>query len=304
MAGSSIDRGGPRLAWALGLALLAGFGAAPPAAAAGWKPVFREYFDGTTLNRNTWYTRYIYKNGTLDRLNQDQQVYRDGNHHVVAGGVLSLVATKVWFDGRANAYESGMIRSRQTFRYGYFEARIKLPSGRGLFPAFWLNSDYGPDNRLEWPPEIDIMEYAVNGTTEQPDMVHSGVIVDNATAQGGTLLYNDPSFQPRWGYYTGPEDMSKNWHVYGLLWEPDSVTVFVDGKKLWVRTYRWVYDDAVAAGPAHILLNLAVGGPWAGLNGIDDSALPAALQIDYVIVCQRSAAVSAKRCAGSPYTPK
>lgn len=274
---------------------------APPALADGWKPVFREYFDGTALNRNTWYTRFIYKNGTQDHLNKDLQVYRDGNHHIVANGILNLVARRVYSEGR---YESGMIRSRQTFRYGYFEARIKLPSGRGLFPAFWLNSDYGPDGRLEWPPEIDIMEYAVNGTTEKPNMVHSGVMVANATAQQGTLVYNDPSFQSRWGYYNAPVDMSLAWHVYGLLWEPGSVTVYIDGKKLWVRKYRWVYTDSVAAGPAHIILNLALGGEWAGLNGIDNRALPAALQIDYVIVCQRSTAASAKRCAGSPYTPK
>ncbi|WP_395020398.1 family 16 glycosylhydrolase [Dongia sp.] len=287
----------------LGLLLACGLAAGPPAQA-GWKPVFREYFDGTALNRNTWYTRFIYKDGTQDRLNQDQQVYRDGDHHIVANGILHLVATKAYDDGRAIAYESGMIRSRQTFRYGYFEARIKLPSGRGLFPAFWLNSDYGANGRLDWPPEIDIMEYAVNGTTERPNMVHSGLRVDNPTAQGGTLVYNDTNYEPRWGFFNAPVDMSKDWHTYGLLWEPDSVTVFLDGRKLWVRTYRWVYSDAVAAGPAHILLNLAVGGPWAGLNGVDDTALPAGLQIDYVIVCQRSAAVSAKRCAGSPYTPK
>jgi beta-glucanase (GH16 family) len=196
-----------------------------------------------------------------------------------------------------------MVRSHKTFRYGYFEARVKLPSGKGLWPAFWLNSDYDKKGRLSWPPEIDIFEYVVNGESEQPDMIHANVAVSETKAQDGSWIYSDKNFNRRWNYYKAPFDMSKDWHTYGLLWEPGSVTVFLDGKKLFEKRYLWVYEDGAEAGPAHILLNLAVGGPWAGKNGIDDSAFPAELQVDYVRACQRSESSSNALCAGSKFTP-
>src|SRR6267154_2386536 len=91
---------------------------AAPARGAGWRVVFEDNFDGTELDRN----------------------------HDLANGILSLVARPVR-DGRGASYESGMIRSRRTFYYGYFETRVFLPDARGAWPAFWLNSDYDGDGR-------------------------------------------------------------------------------------------------------------------------------------------------------------
>lgn len=276
-------------------------------ASAGWELVFHDNFDGSELDRSAWYTRYVYNNGKLDTLKGEAQVYRDGDHHVLADGVLSLVATHAPKAGRKHKFESGMIRSRMTFRYGYFESRIKVPSGKALHAAFWLNSDYDETGRLTWPPEIDILETAVNGTTEQPNMMHSGLIIKNKKKpQDGTWLYSDPEFNRKWSYYPAPFDLSQDWHVYGLLWEPDdTVTMYFDGKMMWKRKYRWVYNDGAEAGPAHILFNLAVGGAWAGVNGIDKSIFPVSLQIDYVRVCQRSTEPSAsKLCDGSDLTPE
>src|SRR5262249_2095976 len=116
---------------------------APMGAHAGtWSLVFEDDFDGTTLDLTKWYQRYIYNNGTLDHFKDEVERYQDGDtYHAVSNGILSLVAT-LPTEGGGGYYGSGMIRSHQTFRYGYFEARIKMPPGRGLFPAFWLNSDY------------------------------------------------------------------------------------------------------------------------------------------------------------------
>jgi beta-glucanase (GH16 family) len=272
-------------------------------AEAKWKIIFEDKFDGNALNRSTWFTRYIYNKGKQDHLNDEQQRFRDGGHHVQSDGTLKLVATKVHDDGRRDAYESGMIRSRMTFRYGYVEARIKVPSGRGLWSSFWLNSDYGPKGRLNWPPEIDIFEYVVNGTTELPNYLHSNVAVGKSKAQGGEILYADPDFNKRWTYYKAPQDLSKDWHVFGMLWEPDKVTTYLDGKKLFTKAYKWVYNDGVEAGPAHILFDLAIGGKWAGRNGIDDSLFPAKLEVDYIRVCQRSD-IGMPTCGGSKFTPQ
>jgi beta-glucanase (GH16 family) len=218
-------------------------------------------------------------------------------------GALNLVAKGPTSTG---LYTSGMIRSRQTFRYGYFEARIKMPAGRGLFPAFWLNSDYDENGNLDWPPEIDILEFAPNGVTEFPNMVHSNVALSSPNKQGGEWYNHDSNFNQTYKFYRAPTDMTRDWHVYGMLWgTDDTVTVFLDGRKLWQRKYRWVYKNGRRAGPAHILINLAVGGDWAGLGGIDKSVFPASLQIDYVRVCKRAASgANPSTCAGSKYAPK
>jgi len=277
-----------------------------PASAGGWKLVFQDNFDGNALNRDAWYTRYIYNNGTLDHLHKEKEAYSDHDNHVVSNGILSLVIRKVGDDSQPRPYESGMIRSHQLFHYGYFEARVKLPSGKGLWPAFWLNSDYDKNGRLGWPPEIDIFEYVFNGITEHPDMIHSNVAVSKTNkAQDGTWIYSDPDFHQKFFFYKAPEDLTQDWHTFGLLWDTDdTASVFIDGKQLWKRKYLWVYKDGAEAGPAHIIFNLAIGGGWAGKGGIDDSKIPAALQIDYIRVCQRSDAPDAQpRCGDSPLTP-
>src|SRR4029077_5829101 len=105
---------------------------AKSARSAGWEIVFSGGFDGDKLDRTKWATRYIYNNETMDRFNDEKQRYRD--NHVVSGGVLSLTETK---NEGADTFDSAMIRSHQTFYYGYYEARVFLPNARGSWPAFW-----------------------------------------------------------------------------------------------------------------------------------------------------------------------
>jgi beta-glucanase (GH16 family) len=288
----------------MGAAVIACLVLAPsrPADASGWVVVFEDNFGQAKLDSTAWYTRFIYYGGTLDHFGNEKQRYVDTGVHVLSNGVLNLVAKKPWSSGY---YASGMIRSRQTFLYGYFEARMKLPSVRGLFPAFWLNSDYDAKGRLDWPPEIDIMEFAPNGVNEFTNMVHSNVALSTPNKQGGEWYFHDSNFNQQYKFYRAPVDMTRDWHVYGLLWGTDNTaTVFLDGKKLWQRRYRWVYKDGQPAGPAHILINLAVGGDWAGLGGISNYALPAALQVDYVRVCKRVSSGGLPTCGDSKYTPK
>jgi beta-glucanase (GH16 family) len=294
---------GLRLAVAAALVACALCGRPQRAVAGGWTVVFLDDFSGTRLDTSKWFTRFIYDNGTRDHFNDEKERYRDNGNHDLRNGVLNLIAKGPTSTG---LYPSGMIRSRQTFRYGYFEARIKLPPGRGLFPAFWLNSDYDENGNLDWPPEIDIMEFAPNGVTEFTNMVHSNVALSSPNTQGGDWIYRDSNFSEKWHYYRAPADMTRDWHIYGLLWEKDdTVTAFLDGRKLWKRKYRWLYKDGRKAGPAHILINLAVGGDWAGAGGIDNSAFPASLQVSYVRVCQRTTSGSGQpTCDGSTYTPK
>jgi beta-glucanase (GH16 family) len=248
---------------------------------AGYALAFNDEFTGTTLNRSKWFTRYIQSGGTLDRLNDEQQRYRDNDNHRVEGGVLSLIARKVSTNDPAGVnYESGMIRSDFTARYGYFEARVKMPRGIGMWPAFWLVSDVSASGALSWPPEIDIFEFVNNGVEDRANMLHSGVVPLPGVPT--PYSYLDPAFNTDWTFYSAPFNFDEGWHTVGAEWTPTEVTVYVDGTKLYTRGYAWNFPDGTPAGPAHILLNLAVGGSWAGRHGIDDAALPQSLQIDWV----------------------
>ena len=202
----------------------------------------------------------------------------------MSGTSLRLTAK---YDSVGRYYTSGMIRSKTTFKYGYFEGRFKLPKGRGIWPAFWLNSDGRADSELSWPPEIDIFEYVVNGATEFPNMIHTSVV--NRGPQGSTVLAMDPAFNTQWNFYPAPSDLSDDWHVIALLWDTDdTVTTFIDGRMIVKRATRWVYNSGANAANAHILVNFALGGGWAG--PIDDSQLPSFLDVDYIRVYQKAKA--------------
>jgi beta-glucanase (GH16 family) len=253
-----------------------------PAGAAGWTQVFDDEFPGTALDRSAWATRLIYEHETLDHLNDEAQRYRDNANHLVADGRLSLMARKV-----GQGWESGMIRSTQTFYYGYFETRVKFPKGRGIWPAFWLDSDYDKDGNLSWPPEIDIFEFVVNGREDKENMIHSA----GSISKGLRLHFDraDPKFNLHLNDYFADGPLNDDWHVFGLLWLPHAYSVFLDGKELYSRNFEWIGSNNRLAPPAHVILNFALGGQWAGRYGIDESQYPQSFQVDYVRVCQFAA---------------
>ena len=252
----------------------------------GYSMVFNDEFNGTTLNRAKWHTRMVYNNGTADRMHDEKQRYRDNDNHRVANGVLSLVARKVSeTDPDGINYESGMIRSDWTARHGFFEARVKMPGGIGVWPAFWLNSDVSEGGRLSWPPEIDIFEFVNNGVEDKVNMLHSNVVTrDRKPSQ---VFYADPAFNQQHTFWRAPYNFNDGFHVIGAEWTPTQLTLYIDGKKIYTRAVTWTYDDGTPGGPAHILLNFAVGGAWAGRYGIDDTAFPQTMDIDWVRVYQK-----------------
>jgi beta-glucanase (GH16 family) len=250
-------------------------------APSGYGLAFNDEFNGSTLNTDKWFTRYIYNGGTLDRLNDEQQRYRENGNHVVSNGVLNLVARKVSSgDPQGIDYESGMIRSDWTTRYGYIEARVKMPGAVGVWPAFWLNSDVSETGKLTWPPEIDIFEYVNNGVEDRVNMLHTGVV--DLPGVSPTFLFLDSAFNSQWTFWYAPFNFNEGWHTVAAEWTPTTVTTYVDGRKIMSRAYQWKDSDGEMAGPAHILLNLAIGGNWAGRYGIDAAAFPQSFQIDWV----------------------
>ena len=278
---------------------------------AGYQQVFADEFDGTELDRDTWCTRYIYGggatavtdpacsrngDGTLDFLNDEQQRYVDTNRrgermHVVAGGVLQLRATRTRTNDSWASYESAMIRSKELFRPTasrsyYLTARVRLPDVVGTWPAFWLNSDRRSNGSTTWPPEVDILEGAYNGRDDRADMLHQSVIIRGAQTASGDhdYTFTAPEFDRQWNNYHADSSLRARWIEVGLEWTATGLCYFVDGYKTACENYRWVENGGAQAAPAHVLLNLAIGGGWAGRYGIDDAKFPTSYDIDHVRV--------------------
>jgi hypothetical protein len=253
----------------------------PPAIAAEGYRLVKNWDFGVTVRtlaelRNEFHTRFVYERGQLDRLpaNGEWQRYRDNDNHRIEGNVLELIA-QIRDGFRDGGIESGMLRSKWTGEYGYFECRMKVPSGRGLWPAFWLNPE---DQR--WPPEIDMVEIVNNGrdtTRNSFHNVHGGR--DGETSDITSRL-------DRWGSYRPGVDYAEGFHTFAVKWTPDRVVHYVDDVQVAERRFLWHHADGSDAGPAHVLVNLAVGGQWPEAP-TDKAAFPAVLQIDYIRVWQK-----------------
>lgn len=171
-----------------------------------------------------------------------------------------------------HAYTSGAMNSQGLFsaQYGYFEAKAKIPRGKGLWPAFWLLAE-GQD----WPKEIDVFEFV----GDQPDTVY---MTNHWKGPGGEHLSDS-------GYYTGP-DFSQAFHTFGVDWQPSRIIWYVDGVE------RFRTNQGVPTEPMYLIANLAVGGDWPGSPDAS-TVFPAYLDIDYIPAYQaHGAGTPAKVC--------
>jgi beta-glucanase (GH16 family) len=228
--------------------------------------------DDATLQQE-FFTRYIYDNGRLDFLNDEWQRYRDRDNHRFEDGALSLVAHLR--GGLApGGIESGMLRSRWGGQYGYFECRMRVPAGRGLWPAFWLN----PQD-AKWPPEIDVVEIVDDGRVGTRQSFHflHGLGAKTATVHASRL--------DRYQAWRPGFDYADDFHRFAVDWTPDRVRHYVDDVLVVDRAFAWRHNDGSDAGPAHVLVNLAVGGKWPGPPTSAD-LFPARLRVAHVRVWQ------------------
>lgn len=239
----------------------------------GYSLVWNDEFDvNGNLDSQKW-THEVQKKGWV---NNELQNYVNttspGGKNVteVIDGVLRINCFK-----ENGAIYSGRVYGNKFkgFTYGVFEARIKLPKGKGTWPAWWMM----PVNYTGWPHcgEIDIMEEV----GADPNKVSSSI---HCTA------YNHPNNTQKTHEMTcaGAEG---EFHVYTLEWTEDYIQTYVDGKKqLTFNNDKKNNDDTW---PFHVafypILNLAWGGDWGGYKGVDESALPVTMEVDYVRVFQK-----------------
>lgn len=244
-----------------------------------WSPVWADEFDGVSLNTSNWEAQ-IGTGPSGDGWGNNELQYYTGraSNVAVGGGLLTITARAENYNGRA--YTSARIRTqgKRDFRYGRFEARAKVPSGQGLWPAFWMLPTNSPYGGWASSGEIDIVE-TINLATAVYGTIH----------HGGPYPANVSTGANRPGTY------SDGFHVYAIEWEPDEIRWYVDGVRYnrvtsatWYSTLAPGNDRAPFDVPFHFLLNFAVGGNWPG-NPNASTVLPATFQVDYVRVWQRPA---------------
>lgn len=241
-----------------------------------WNLVFGDEFNDTTVDPTKWGKCYYWYSQYYDGCpNGNERQYYRSSAVTEAGGSLRLTATKQDVQGwngtaeQTYNYTSGMVATvrynYETYThipfattYGFFEARMKLPAGQGLWPAFWLLEE---DQTA--PPEIDIMEFLGHDT----DTIHMNYhYLENGHQQ------NQTSFSGT--------DFTNGWHTYGVNWEPGKITWYIDGVARKTFTGNQVTDK-----PMYIIMNLAVGGSWPG-DPDGTTPFPATMEVDYVRVYQ------------------
>ena len=234
----------------------------------GWTLAFNDEFDGATLNTEQWDTCYPWIDHSNCNLadSNELQLYLPSEALPDGGGHLRLRAQELSVGGFD--YLSGMVDTyySYSFTYGYVEARVKLPVGQGLWPAFWLL----PANDGPWPrDEIDIMENLGNDPTTAYFSYHWPSGQDTALAQF---------------WYTGA-DFSADWHTFAVDWEPTVIIWYVDD----VERARYSTMANITDKPMFVILNLAVGGDWPGSPN-HTTKFPNDYQVDYVRVWQKTVA--------------
>lgn len=177
---------------------------------------------------------------------------------VVVDGHLELRAERRPFDGKDWVSGLATTCSVQRFSHGHFEARIQIPTGVSLWPAFWLAN---PD---DWPPEVDVFE---------------GVQPDGQPGTFGTNLWSGVAddTDDAWELHTLSD--SAGWHVWGLTWTEDQLTWWLDGEVIRTETERLPDTDMC------VIMNLAIGSASSsGTFGVPDERTPdeATMLIDWI----------------------
>lgn len=255
--------------------------------AGAWKAVFFDDFSGSALDRTKWRLGPIWAAaGDAHGYNLSEKGWYEPGHAFLRDGNLVLKAEKVK-GGENLPYTTGTVTTAPDkfgvtvgdkggwkkqpatfqFTYGFVEARVKLPKGKGLWPAFWmLRSDE------LWPPEIDIFEVVDPNCRKVAQHYHWG-------PQGKDTDFTTVTGQ---GYDTGV-DLSADFHTFGVEWSPDYIKWYIDGKV--TQTYS---DKAnIPSQPMYMILNLAVGGQWPG-DPDASTKFPAEMVIDRVSVFSKA----------------
>lgn len=231
-----------------------------------WQLVWSDEFNGSA-NTSPSSQNWAFNTGGGGWGNQELETYTSSTNNVYQDGTGNLVIRAMFTPGVG--YTSGRLTTQNSMlaSYGRVEARIKLPTGKGVWPSFWMLGN--TISKVGWPEcgEIDIME----NLGDQPGMVHGAV--------------HGPGYQTGVGVSNvlASKHFSADFHVFGVVWSPNSVQFQVDSV-----TYATLTPASLPAGapwvfnqPFFLLLNVAVGGTWSGYPD-STTVFPQSMLVDYV----------------------
>lgn len=235
--------------------------------------IWSDEFDGDALNLDNW----TYEVNGSGGGNGELQYYTDREENIrVENGKLIIEAKKEDYQGKNYTSARIISKDKRDFRYGKIEAKVKVPDGRGTWAAFWMLG-YG-----SWPHagEIDIMEYV----GYEPNTFHCALHTKNKNGLNGQNAKGGKDFG---------QNQSEDFHIITMEWVEnetsgfDRIHIFIDGEK--IKTFAetkqladagdWPFNE-----PFFLILNLAIGGSWGGVKGIDDSIFneDVLFEIDYI----------------------
>ena len=241
----------------------------------GYELVWNDEFDDPTLtmpDESKWW----YETAEPGWVNNELQTYVAGKIGDIVTADVSDGTLKIRAIKSGSRVYSARVNTKENWTYGYFEARLKLPEGKGTWPAFWMM----PSVWSGWPEggEIDIMEHVGCVPTEVSSSIHCKAYYHAVGTQKTAARK-----------IAGVMD---EFHIYALEWTPEYIKSFVDGEQLFYynpddypqgrNAETWPFNK-----PFELKLNLAWGGDWGGMYGVDESCLPATYEIDYVRVFQK-----------------
>lgn len=237
--------------------------------------VWQDEFDGDALSAEKW----SFETGADGWGNNEWQDYVANDNVEVSNGTLKIIAKKVGSGQKTGDYTSARLNSKKTFMYGRMEIRAKIPDdrGKGVWPALWM---LGNDiQSTGWPAcgEIDIMEYV----SYDPNTVHFSIHSTANNHVNGTQITSGP---------VELMTIEEEFHNYGLLWTDKYLKFYIDDiENVQLTFFRPATSNAENwpfSKPFYFLMNIAVGGNWGGLEGVDDSIFPSIMEVDYVHVYQ------------------
>lgn len=235
-----------------------------------YKLVWSDEFDGTSLDTDNW----NYNTGDWGWGNNEWENYTEEERNIqVKNGTLIITPRADKNEKGGIDYTSGRINSsgKASFKYGKIEARIKLPSEKGLWPAFWM---LGQNQPKGWPycGEIDILETWNKGTFAQ-----AALHFENEIDRPGkdTCLVGSK------------QNVDKTqWHIYGMNWTPKKIEFYLDNVVYKTFEIKESYKSELRNDDYYFILNCAIGGNLPGV-GPDDDFTAAQMLVDYVRVYQR-----------------
>lgn len=241
--------------------------------------VWSDEFDETAINTNNW----SYQVEPAGRFNNEWQAYTNSSDNAYIENGNMVIEAKYNGNGLAkgNFTSARMItQGKKNFKYGKVQARIKVPYGQGIWPAFWMLGsnikENNPNGTVNWPycGEIDIMEKVGGGIKEKE--LH------------GTIHFWEDS-KNKWTYIGGKTTTTNNladdFHVYEVEWDAEKIIWKLDGIEYHRQNISSSdYDEF--RNEFYILLNVAVGGDWPGAPN-STTTFPQKMLIDWVRVYQK-----------------